>query len=476
MHQLIKGGNAPLSASSVVLTVDVGAPADLSALLVTASGKVRSDNDFVFYNQPTGPGVRCVRPAGSQPWKIEVDLNRVPADVHAVRLVVSLDDSTQRFGAVGQPVARVSEPSGAPQAEFTMTGLDTESIVVALELYRRAQAWKIRAVGQGYAGGLAALITDHGVSVDDAPAPVAAPVAAPVRATTPTAAPPAAPPAAQPPAPSYTRTPPPPSAPASAPAATSYGQPAPSYGPPSAAPSYGQPAGPPAAAPSYGQAPPPAPAYGTPAQAPPQRPGSSAGGGEVSLVKGRTVSLTKGQKVSLTKDGGVALTMIRMGLGWDPIKKKGMFGSREVEVDLDASCVLFADGQPVDVAFYNQLRTKDGSIQHTGDNLTGEGEGDDETLLVDLTRVPVHIDTLFFVVTSYQGQTFEQVQNAFCRLVDETSGAELARYTLAGGMAFTGMVMAKVYREGSGWKLQALGEGIQARVPTDAIKMLPRYL
>ncbi len=474
MHQLTKGGNAPLSASSVVLTVDVGAPADLSALLVTDSGKVRSDTDFVFYNQPTGPGVRCVKPTGSEPWKIEVDLAQVPADVHAVRLVVSLDDSQQRFGAVGQPVARVSEPSGAPQAEFTMTGLDTESIVVALELYRRAQAWKVRAVGQGYAGGLADLITDHGVSVDDAPAPAAVAAPAPAR---PAAAPPAAPPATQPPAPSSTRTPPPPSAPASAPSygqpAPSYGQPAPSYGQPAPsygqpAPSYGQPSGPPPAAPSYGQAPTAPAAHGAPA--------APAGGGEVSLVKGRTVSLTKGQKVTLTKDGGVALTMIRMGLGWDPIKKKGMFGSREIDIDLDASCVLFADGQPVDVAFYNQLRTKDGSIQHTGDNLTGEGEGDDETILVDLTRVPVHISTLFFVVTSYQGQTFEQVQNAFCRLVDETTGAELARYTLAGGMAFTGMAMAKVYRQGSSWKLQALGEGMQARVPTDAIKLLPRFL
>ena len=193
-------------------------------------------------------------------------------------------------------------------------------------------------------------------------------------------------------------------------------------------------------------------------------------------MKGRTVSLSKGQKVSLAKEGGVALTMIRMGLGWDPIKKGGFFGSREVDIDLDASCVLFADEQPVDVAFYNQLRTKDGSIQHMGDNRTGEGDGDDEVVMVDLTRVPVHVSTLFFVVTSYEGQTFEQVQNAFCRLVDQTTGAELARYTLAGGMASTGMIMAKVYREGGGWKLQAIGEGIQARVPTEAIQQLPRFL
>jgi stress response protein SCP2 len=188
------------------------------------------------------------------------------------------------------------------------------------------------------------------------------------------------------------------------------------------------------------------------------------------------VSLSKGQKVTLTKDGGVRLTLIRMGLGWDPIRKRSLFGSREVDIDLDASALLFADRQPVDIAFYNQLTTKDGSVVHTGDNRTGEGEGDDETMMVDLTRVPAHITTIMFVVTSYEGQTFEQVTNAFCRLVDHTTGTELARYTLAGGMPFTAMAMAKVYREGGAWKLQAIGEGMSARTPTETVPHLARFL
>jgi stress response protein SCP2 len=387
VDQLTKGANAPLPASRVTLTVDVPAPADLSVLLVTENGKVRSDADFVFYNQPTGPGVRCLQPSGGQPWRVEVDLAAVPADVHAVRLVTSLDDTATTFGRVGQPVARVTDGAGTPLTAFTMTDLTTESIVVALELYRRAGAWKVRAVGQGYAGGLADLITDHGVSVDDTPAPPA------------------------PPAPVYSR---------------------------------------------------PEPAAGS--------------NGEVQLTKARPVSLTKGQKVTLTKDGGVALTMIRMGLGWDPVRKRSMFGSREVEIDLDASAILFAGSDPVDIAFFNQLRTRDGSIQHMGDNRTGEGEGDDETIMIDLTRVPVHVTSVMLVVTSYEGHTFEQVQNAFCRLVDHTTGAELARYTLAGGMPFTGMLMARVYRQGSAWKLQAVGEGMQARTPSDCIPSLVRYL
>ena len=199
--------------------------------------------------------------------------------------------------------------------------------------------------------------------------------------------------------------------------------------------------------------------------------------GEVSLVKGRSVSLQKGQRVSLRKEDGVALTTVRMGLGWDPIKKKGMFGGgREIDIDLDASALLFTGTQVVDVVFFNSLRSKDGSIQHLGDNLTGEGEGDDESIVVELRRVEPQVTGILFVVTSYKGQTFEQVANAFCRLVDQTNNAELARYSLGGGQPFTGMVMAKVFRESGNWKLQAIGEGIQARTPIDAVSKIGQFL
>ncbi|WP_157571619.1 TerD family protein [Nocardioides alkalitolerans] len=476
MITLTKGGNAPLSVSRLSVTVDVAAAADLSALLVTESGKVRTDADFVFYNQPNGPGVTCVPPAGGSPWRVDVDLAAVPGDVHAVRLVTSLDDGGKVFGQVGQPVARVAS-NGAPVAEFAMTDLNRETIVVAVELYRRGTDWKVRAVGRGYDGGLADLIKDHGVSVDDAPAAPAAPATPP-----PAAAPPA--PAAPPAAPSY-GAPAAPAAPAAPPAAPSYGAPSTPSAPPSyppAAPTYGAPSAPPAA-PSYGapSTPPSTPPsstspYGQPSQPPAQQPAPQASGsGEVSLRKGAPVSLSKGQRVSLSKDGGQALTHVRMGLGWDPLRKKGVFGSREVDIDLDASVVLFAGQQAVDLAFYNNLVTRDGSVQHQGDNRTGEGDGDDETILVDLTRVPVHVDTLVFIVTSYTGQTFEQVQNAFCRLIDHSDG-ELARFTLAGGMPFTALVMAKFQRDGSGWKMQAIGEGITAKAPGEAIPQLTRFL
>ncbi|WP_280181934.1 TerD family protein, partial [Nocardia farcinica] len=198
--------------------------------------------------------------------------------------------------------------------------------------------------------------------------------------------------------------------------------------------------------------------------------------GEVSLSKDRPVSLQKGQRVTLRKEGGAALTFVKMGLGWDPVQTRGMFGNRTVDIDLDASVILFADANPADFAYYGQLSSKDGSVRHQGDNLTGEGEGDDEVILVDLTRIPAHITTLLFIVTSYKGHTFEQVRNAFCRLVDGANNAELARYTLAGGMPFTAMAMAKVFRAGGEWKLQALGEGFQAKHPGEAIPQLGRFL
>jgi stress response protein SCP2 len=191
---------------------------------------------------------------------------------------------------------------------------------------------------------------------------------------------------------------------------------------------------------------------------------------------GGPVNLSKGQRVSLRKQDGSSLSLVRMGLGWDPIKKRGLFGNRETEVDLDASAILFADQQPVDIAFFNQLRSKDGSVQHTGDNRTGAGDGDDESIVVDLNRVPAHVTTIIFVVTSYEGHTFAQVEAAFCRLVDETTRAELTRYTLSGGTPSTGMVMAKLHRDGNSWKMTAIGEPVNGKQPLELIPVLGRFL
>ncbi|MEC3993451.1 TerD family protein [Actinacidiphila sp. DG2A-62] len=184
-----------------------------------------------------------------------------------------------------------------------------------------------------------------------------------------------------------------------------------------------------------------------------------------------TVNMTKGQKISLSKSDGGSLSAVRMGLGWQAAPRRGLFGSRTREIDLDASAVLFADKQPVDVVFFQHLTSDDGSVRHTGDNLVGgAGQGgDDESILVDLQRVPVHVDQIVFTVNSFTGQTFAEVQNAFCRLVDETTGQELARYTLTGGGQYTAQIMAKVQRGQSGWSMTAIGTPANGRTFKDLI-------
>jgi tellurium resistance protein TerZ len=172
-----------------------------------------------------------------------------------------------------------------------------------------------------------------------------------------------------------------------------------------------------------------------------------------------TVNMTKGQQVSLTKRGGGGLSLVRMGLGWDAVKKRGLFGSRSQTIDLDASALLFdGHGNLVDAVWFRQLRSKDGSVQHTGDNLTGDGDGDDESIIVDLTRVPPAVTQIVFTVNSFTGQDFSQIENAFCRLVDETNGDELARYDLTGSGRHNAQIMAKVSRgQGGGWTMTAIG-------------------
>ena len=135
-----------------------------------------------------------------------------------------------------------------------------------------------------------------------------------------------------------------------------------------------------------------------------------------------SVNLTKGQTVSLTKSDGGTLTQVRMGLGWDAIKVRGLFGrAKEKSVDLDASALLFdANGALVDQVWFSQLASKDGAVQHTGDNRTGAGDGDDESIRVALTGVNPAVKTLVFVVNSYTGETFAQMLADTHRRVNAT--------------------------------------------------------
>ena len=358
--QLTKGSNTELPTAPVraVLSWDAGPgvpDVDTSALLLTAAGKVRSDDDLVFYNQPAHPSgaVRYGRDGA-----VEVDLAAVEAQVERVVLAASADGGT--FGQVPGLHLRVLDAAGAELVRFDVPEAGAETAFVAGELYRRAGAWKLRAVGQGYDSGLAGLATDFGITVDDEPAA------------------PAAPPAAQPaPAPGPARTP-------------------------------------------------------------------------LNLDKGR-VSLEKGQRVSLVKTGAPPLSAVVLGLGWDPAA-----GGRNI--DLDASCIAFdARGKDVAKVWFMGKEAFRGAIAHSGDNLTGAGEGDDEQIRVRLGELPAEVHALVFTINSFGGQRFTAVRRAFCRLLDDR-GAELVRYELSDTQDTTAVLMAAVVRDGDAWSMRALGE------------------
>lgn len=173
------------------------------------------------------------------------------------------------------------------------------------------------------------------------------------------------------------------------------------------------------------------------------------------------ISLSKGGNVSLTKEAP-GLTAVTVGLGWDERTTSGQ------DFDLDASAIaLGADGNALSdghFVFFNNLTSPDGSIEHTGDNLTGGGDGDDEKIKVNLSKVPADIHKIVFPVSIYEadgrGQAFGQVRNAFIRVIDQADDRELTRYDLSEDASNeTAMIFGELYRNGSEWKFRAVGQG-----------------
>ncbi|KUM81875.1 stress-induced protein [Streptomyces curacoi] len=408
MTAMTPGSNIPLSAARV--TVDVAAPVrlDVSGLLLTADGKVRSDDDFIFYNQPSGPGVTYRSGGGTSPDAITVDTAAVPPGIEKIVVTASPDAAGQTFQGI-EPTATIrNADDNSVLATFTPPQLGTETALVIVEIYLRNGQWKARAVGQGYANGLAGIATDFGVTVEE-PAPAPTPVAPPQPATPPA---PAMQPPVTPPAPPMS-TPPMPQAPAAPPA-------------------------PPA---------PPAP-----------------GAGKINLDKGR-VNLQKNQTVSLVKGGRPLLSQVKMGLGWEP-------AYRGKDIDLDASVIAYGPQRNhIDSCYFGKLQIVNGSIRHSGDNLTGEGGGDDEVITVDLGRLPQDVTGLVFTVNSFSGQKFTEVAKAYCRLMDATTGEELVRFDLTNAEPQTGVMMAKLIRQFSGeWEMTAMGDFVKARTVRNMVK------
>lgn len=185
--------------------------------------------------------------------------------------------------------------------------------------------------------------------------------------------------------------------------------------------------------------------------------------------------LTAGDELDLVGADTKPLTTVRMGVGWDKARNAGFIGNGTPEVDLDASALQYGAGQLCDLAFFNNLRTRDGAVVHLGDNTSGSGEGDDETITVDLENVWDRVDTIVFTVSSFQGHSLQWVHNAYCRLTDDDD-VEIARFTLSLGVPETGLVLAVLVREGAGWRLRAIGEGIAMTKPTEALEVLKPYV
>ncbi len=184
------------------------------------------------------------------------------------------------------------------------------------------------------------------------------------------------------------------------------------------------------------------------------------------------ISLQKGQKVSLTKEAP-GLTKVLIGLGWDEVQQKSggffksIFATTPQNIDCDASAILLQNGELKnldDLIYFGNLNHKTGTVQHMGDNLTGEGEGDDEEIVIDLSKVPANYDRIVIIVNIYKAmerkQHFGMIQNAFCRLVDMNGNKELCKYNLTDDYSGkTAMIFGEVYRHNGEWKFSAIGEG-----------------
>lgn len=227
----------------------------------------------------------------------------------------------------------------------------------------------------------------------------------------------------------------------------------------------------------------------------------------ITLSKDEKVSLAKAASVSLAKSGGAPQTQaaagaamtaamaagaadmpaaaavasihnVAMAIGWSAVEKSGFFGRFfGKEIDLDASCIAVdRNGDVVDVVFYNKPSGCGDQVRHSGDDRTGEASGDNELIYVKLDTMPPDITQLFFVITSYEGQNFNDIKNAYCRLIDYDTKTELIHYNISGSGSHTAMVMCKLIREPAGWAMQAIGANAMGTTPSSMFKEVLKYV
>ncbi len=333
---------------------------DLSVFGLDDDRQLRDDRFFVFFNQLSSPADAVQLTLTPGEARFRLDLDRLPAEISRLIFTATHDD---------QPVAAATALTWTLAGEQfdPRAGLRQERAVMIAELYRLKGEWRVNAVGQGFDGGLKALLEYFGGEAEEeTPATAAVPSPSPVAPI----------------------------------------------------------------------APEPAPVSLTLPQTAPTGP----------------VSLKKAQSVDLNKAAGTVLSRVTLGLGWDPAQ-------RGASIDLDAGCLVFDDRKKhIDSVWFVHLSGMYGHVVHSGDNLTGEGGGDDEQIRVNLAALPPQAHWLVLCINSFSGQNFSTVQNAFCRLVDDVTGKEIARYDLGSAGKATAMLMVKLERAGGGWVMTALGE------------------
>ena len=219
-------------------------------------------------------------------------------------------------------------------------------------------------------------------------------------------------------------------------------------------------------------------------------------------AKGNYPALKPKEKILLDKRSAQPITSLRMGLGWDPILKPEQvgFGARKMSwvaklplisnyesivkhfrddslVDLDASCIILDnDYDLIETVFFRNLISSDGAVRHSGDNLTGIGDGDDECIDIDLLKISENVRTLIFVVNSFSGQTFDLLSSSHCRVVEPSSQKELARVRLATKGKHTALMLARLLKSDNGWVFQSIDEPLNGNSYEEILPFLMEVL
>lgn len=353
---------------------------DTAAFMLGANGKVKSDNEFIFYGNlkhPSGSvehkGDNLTGDGAKDAEQIVIDISKIPENVEKIDFTATIYDAQgrkQNFGMVKNAYIRaVNADTNEELIHYDLgSEFSVETAIVVAEIYRYKGEWKFNAIGSGYQGGLATLCKNFGITVKEE-------------------------------------------------------------------------------------------------QNAPLNPPKD----DILKIGNAPVNLKKGQKISLEKKDGKPLKHAMVGLGWDPADNSsgGFFSAFTDNIDLDAMAFICTNGKlqdRKDIVCFTNLKHYSNAVKHMGDNLTGDGEGDDEQIFVDLERLPAHYDRIVFAVNIFHffktKQHFGMIKNAFIRICDNDNGKELCRYNLSDNYdGMKAVIFGELYRLGGKWLFKPIGQG-----------------